>query len=110
MVDGKKYYEQYMANEHVTQAWSLTARSILVSKDARELANVIMHFSSLTNGQVNFEAWGIEEHHTGMPRSIRRPSSLLRAIFGDEIKINEHWHGLADGAARQVLQGCEDYL
>jgi len=113
MVDGKKYYEQYMSNEHIRKH-EFDGEKYICIKDARELANVIMHFSSLTNGQVNFEAWEIEEHHTGLhAEQYQEAKQSVKAIYGDEIKINEHWHGLADelaGPTKDVRITYEDIV
>src|SRR3990170_849707 len=113
MIDGKPRYDQFMNDEHIRKV-TFDGDSYISMRDAREAANVVMHFSTLTNGQVNFEAWEIEEHHTGLhAEQYQEAKQSAKAVFGDDIKINEHWHGLADeiaGPTKDVKITYEDIV
>ena len=99
MIDGKKYYEELMNNQHIRKV-DFDGGSYVSLRDAREVCNVILHFSTVTNGEVCFEGWEVEEHHTGLHGSqYKEAKESVKKIYGDEIKMSDHWHGLADEIA-----------
>ncbi|MFZ3072091.1 MAG: nitrate reductase subunit alpha [Thermodesulfobacteriota bacterium] len=119
MLDGKPIYDEYMNMKHTDKVeWG--GDKFISLREAKEAANVVMHFSGLTNGEVGFKQWEIEEHHTGLHGdNFHKAKEEVRKCLGEEevkkipyFNVNTH-HGLADaigGPHRDVRMTYDDIV
>lgn len=109
MLDGKPFYDEYMNNKH-TRTVEVDGKKYISVEDAKEVANVIMFFSGLCNGEVLYHQWEIEEHHTGLHGAqYHEARKAARAAIGDEIVVDEHMHGVAQDIAGPTRDVRIDY-
>ncbi|MFQ5465410.1 MAG: nitrate reductase subunit alpha [Thermodesulfobacteriota bacterium] len=114
MVDGKEFYEGYISQPH-TEVNEWGGEKYISLNTAKEAANCVMGFSSLTNGEVAYRAWVEEEHHTGLHgEAYHEAREAATEVLGDDIPyLFEHAHGLADelaGPERNVSMTYDDIV
>ena len=89
MIDGKPLYDQYI-NERHTNVTEFDGEKYISLETAREAADVVMFFSGVTNGDVLFRQWQVEEHHTGLhDEQYLEAKTEVKRILGDEVKIEK---------------------
>jgi nitrate reductase alpha subunit len=97
MLDGKPFYDEYINMEH-TDTHSFDGETYISLKEAKEAANVVMHFSGVCNGEVLYQQWQIEEHHTGLyGENFKDARKAVKACLGDE------------EFAKLPFRSCEEY-
>lgn len=114
MVEGAPYYEEYIKHKHVDTV-SFDGETYIAINEAREACNIVMHFSGVCNGEVQYEQWKIEEHHTGLEGALYEEckSESVRILGDDHLPKDPHWHGLADeigGPTRATRMSYEDIV
>ncbi|MBI5599561.1 MAG: nitrate reductase subunit alpha [Deltaproteobacteria bacterium] len=113
MLDGKPLYDEYINKKH-TDTVEFGGDKFISIREAKEVANVIMFFSGLTNGEVLYRQWLIEEHHTGLhAEQYVEAKKAAKAILGDEVKLFSEFHGVADeiaGPTRDVRMTYDDIV
>jgi nitrate reductase alpha subunit len=114
LVDGGPYYEEYINKKH-TLTHSFDGDTYISLETAKEAINVEMFFSGVCNGEVQYEQWKIEEHHTGLEgegyEQCKRES--VRILGEEHLPKDDHWHGLADeigGPTRATRMTYEDIM
>ncbi len=99
MLDGKDIYENYMNQPHVEKK-EVNGQKFISLETAKEVANAIMGFSGLTNGEVNYRQWHEEEHHTGLHGDAYLEARKQALSVHPGVKyLNPHPHGVADELA-----------
>ncbi len=93
LVDGKQTYEDYLDN-YVNSAHTndtiVDGERLIALEDQKTAADVVMGFSGLTNGEVNYKQWKIESHHTGLHgQAYREAREQVKSVLGDEIEISD---------------------
>ena len=84
MLDGGPFYKEYMNDPH-TQAVEWGGEKYISLREAKEACNAVIFFSSLTNGEVNYQEWLIEEHHTGLHgEQYKEAKESVKKIFGHD--------------------------
>ena len=126
MVSGAPLYDEYINRKH-TDTVEFGGEKYIAMNEAREAANVVMHFSGVTNGEVCYQEWKIEEHHTGLhDQKFKEAKQAVDKLLGDDPKRhefrntveaantwNEEYHGLADeiaGPSRNVRTNYENIV
>jgi nitrate reductase alpha subunit len=114
MVDGKPHYEEYASRKHTNKV-RFDGQEYISLEEAKEVANVILRFSGVSNGQVQWEQWKEEEHHTGLHGdSYYQAKKESVRLFGEKhLPQDEHWHGIADeigGPTRATEMTYEDLV
>lgn len=84
MMDGKPFYDEYINDTHVeTVEWG--GEKYISLREAKEAANIVMFFSNVTNGEACYQAWEIEEHHTGLHgEAYTEAKESVKKIFGHD--------------------------
>ena len=114
MLPGEEIYDKYMNLRHIEKnTWG--GKTYIALNEAKEACNVTMGFSGLTNGEVCYRQWKIEEHHTGLhgatyakARKVAKETLLNPSDFAE---ITPEPHGLADelaGPERNVEMTYDD--
>lgn len=128
MLDGKPFFDEYINDYHTpTVEWG--GEKYISIREATEACNVILFFSSTTNGEVNYHQWLIEEHHTGLHGAqYKEAKESVRKIFGHDPSrvwttkhadltpkadqaVKSEFHGLAEeiaGPDRNVRMTYDD--
>ena len=84
MLDGGPFYKEYMNDAH-TQTVEWGGEKYISLIEAKEACNAVIFFSSLTNGEVNYQEWLIEEHHTGLHgEQYKEAKESVKKIFGHD--------------------------
>jgi len=84
MLDGKPFYDEYINDPHTPKVeWG--GEKYISLREAKEAANVVMFFSGVTNGEVDYQQWLIEEHHTGLHgANYNEAKESVKKIFGHD--------------------------
>ncbi len=84
MLDGGPFYKEYMNDAH-TQTVEWGGEKYISLREAKEACNAVIFFSSLTNGEVNYQEWLIEEHHSGLHgEQYKEAKESVKKIFGHD--------------------------
>ncbi len=119
LLDATPFYDEYIKFEHVN-THTFDGETYIGLHEARDAANVVMHFSGVTNGEVGYQQWLIEEHHTGLHGdTFKEAKQSVRDILGKEETTKIPYHdceehnGLAEeigGPTRSVRMTYEDIV
>lgn len=119
MLDGKPFYDEHINKKH-TDTHSFDGDTYISLKTAKEVADVIMHFSGVTNGEVVYRQWEIEQHHTGLEGDAYKTArDAVRDCMGQEeldklpYRSDESYTNLADeigGPNRDVRMTYNDIM
>jgi len=114
MLDGKPLVDEYKAKKHIkVRKWG--GKEYVSLETAREAANVVMNFTGVCNGEVLWQQWTEEEHHTGLHGDqYKEAKKSVAAILKEDAQPTEDvWHGIADeiaGPTRNVRMTYEDIV
>ncbi len=104
-IDGGPLYDEWINRKHtVTEEWG--GKKYISLAEARYVADIIMNFSGVCNGEVVYRQWKEEEHHTGLHGAqFAEAKETVREILGREEadKIPLHsTDGIHDGLADEL--------
>jgi nitrate reductase alpha subunit len=109
IIDAAPLYKEYINKKHV-RTQEIDGEKYISMETAKEACNVVMFFSGVTNGEVCYQQWKIEEHHTGLHgepfdaamKAVDKlyPDDPKRHEYRDSPEASDTWatkhHGLAD--------------
>ncbi|MCK4738382.1 MAG: nitrate reductase subunit alpha [Deltaproteobacteria bacterium] len=119
MLDGKEMYENYQNQRH-TMTHEFDGETYISMHEAKEVADIIMHFSGVCNGEVLYRQWEIEEHHTGLEGGLfKEAREVIKDTLGDDefkklpFRTCDEYTGLAEeigGVNRDVRMSYDDIV
>ncbi len=119
MLHGEKGYQEFIDRPRCnTETWG--GETYISLREAKDVADIIMHFSGVTNGEVCYQQWEVEQHHTGLEgEKFREARTIVRECLGDKefeklpYRTCEEYNSLADeigGPQRNVRMSYDDIV
>ncbi len=90
ILEGEPFYKEYINKKH-TRTVKVDGEEYISMVTAKEACNVVMFFSGVTNGEVCYQQWLIEEHHTGLHgEPFDAAVKAVDRVYGDDPKRFEY--------------------